>query len=1032
MRNRLIRTLKISGIAAGALILVIFLLPELFPGFVSKKIKNWANKSIEGQLNFSKARLSFIRHFPSLTLSLYDFSIMGAAPFKSDTLLAGDEIAFGLDLGSIFKPVITVNKFFLDKGIINVQVSSNGAANYNIFKTGGTTAPTNDTGSASLKIEQIVVSGSRLVYHDRSLPMLIDAKGFNYNGRGDLSKAIFDLASEINIRDFDLYYDGEAYVLSKEIKASLLTRINTSSLALKFEKNDLLINRLPVDFKGSFDFMKNGYALNFKLNSGNTALHDVFTILPPAYLKWLDKTAMTGTATLAASLEGNHIAATNTNPNLHVNIQVRNGTIRYREAPQTLHNLFLDLNAGMPGLNPDSLAINLDTLSFNIGKDYLHSSWHSTGVNPVRVNANLQGNIDLHKLDQSAGFETFDAGGIAVVSLAMNGVYSRGQNPKKIRADTIITSVPAFALNASISNGYFKYATLPGEIKNITLQLNSACSGGDYKKTSISLKNMYAVMAGSFIKGFCVVDNLENFPVDAGITASIKLEDLKKAIPLKDLRLAGDLVADIKANGTYETSGKKFPKINAALTLDKGSLQTSYYPRPIENIHFKANAYDETANLEGLHLTIEPLSFNFEGEPFALNASLQNFTDLIYNVTAKGVLDIGKIYRVFSQKGLDASGFIRTDIAMKGKQSDAAAGRYDRLSGSGSIQVKDLRLNDDAYPKPFYIEDATLRFNKDKIWLDNMLASYGSNNFTINGSVSNTIDYLLKKAALKGKIAVRSRNINVDEFMVFAGSSSAGEEKSAPAGVVLLPSGLSVEIIADADSVRYNGLLIKDLHGNILLDSGKLKLQQTSLHIADAMVSLNANYKSVNTGKAIFDLAVKADSFDIQKAYRQVKLFHDLASSASKASGIVSLDYTVKGNLNEAMMPDYPSLKGAGVLRLEKIKVRGLKLFSAMGKASGKDSINNPDLHKIVIKSSIANNVITIERVRMKVLGFRPRFEGQTTFDGRLNFKARLGLPPFGIIGIPMRIKGTAANPVIITRKTQDEDLEAAKEEEQE
>jgi AsmA protein len=68
--------------------------------------------------------------------------------------------------------------------------------------------------------------------------------------------------------------------------------------------------------------------------------------------------------------------------------------------------------------------------------------------------------------------------------------------------------------------------------------------------------------------------------------------------------------------------------------------------------------------------------------------------------------------------------------------------------------------------------------------------------------------------------------------------------------------------------------------------------------------------------------------------------------------------------------------------------------------------------------------VITLEKTRMKISGFRFRIGGETSFNGQLNLKARLGLPPLGIVGIPMRILGTQENPKFkYGRGTGDEDV---------
>ncbi|MNL59777.1 hypothetical protein D3C87_1835310 [compost metagenome] len=65
----------------------------------------------------------------------------------------------------------------------------------------------------------------------------------------------------------------------------------------------------------------------------------------------------------------------------------------------------------------------------------------------------------------------------------------------------------------------------------------------------------------------------------------------------------------------------------------------------------------------------------------------------------------------------------------------------------------------------------------------------------------------------------------------------------------------------------------------------------------------------------------------------------------------------------------------------------------------------------------------------MRVAGFRPRFEGQVSFDGRLNMKGRLGLPPFGLFGIPLSITGTQENPKVALKRNKEGKLEETAEE---
>ena len=132
-----------------------------------------------------------------------------------------------------------------------------------------------------MRLDKIAIENTHLVYNDQSTKILIDAKGFNYIGNGDLDQAIFDIYTEAEIADFDFTYDGQQYLNNKSVKADLITKINTNSLAFVFQQNNLKINKLPVEFSGKFDFLSNGYDMDFNIKSENSKLNDFFTALPP-------------------------------------------------------------------------------------------------------------------------------------------------------------------------------------------------------------------------------------------------------------------------------------------------------------------------------------------------------------------------------------------------------------------------------------------------------------------------------------------------------------------------------------------------------------------------------------------------------------------------------------------------------------------------------------------------------------------------------------------------------------------------------
>ncbi|MBP6827630.1 MAG: hypothetical protein KA165_13800, partial [Saprospiraceae bacterium] len=532
------------------------------------------------------------------------------------------------------------------------------------------------------------------------------------------------------------------------------------------------------------------------------------------------------------------------------------------------------------------------------------------------------------------------------------------------------------------------------------------------------------VLGKGRVAGSLSVKGLEKSVVKADFQADLQLEDLARAFPITDYTFSGALSARVQSDGVLDAGKKRFPATDATIQLKNGLLKTPYYPNPIEQWEVNAVINGKRGTYEDLSLQLKPLSFVFERQPFTLRADLQNPASLRYDVSAKGTLDLGKIYKVFAVKGYEMSGLLQADLSAQGTEADAVAGRYQKLQNKGTLRLANFELHTDDYPDPFFVPGSTLRFEQDKAWLSDAVLRYRKNEFTLNGYAQNMIGYAMGGGLLQGQLSVSSPRVVIDDFMAFAAPAgkAAPAVSQPPAGVVLLPKDMDLSLKTSAKEVVYGQTVLQNFSGELALQNGKLTLRETQFNIAGATVGVEGNYAPVNARKALFGLDFKADSFDVKRAYDEVPLFREMASAAEKASGLVSLKYELQGRLNDRMEPVYPSIKGKGVVKLEKIKVKGLKLFGAVSKATGKDDINDPDLKAVVMKSSIANNIITIERTKMKVLGFRPRIEGQTSLDGRLNLRFRLGLPPFGVIGIPMTVTGTSDDPLVEIRKGKEAD----------
>jgi AsmA protein len=900
-----IKFLKYTGITLVSVLALMVVVPLLFADKIEEQVKKVANEKLNGELNYSNAKVSFFTHFPSLTLTLTDFSLYGSVPFQKEKLIDSKEVAFGINLSSlVFGESIKVDQIFLANALVNIKVNQNGEANYNVYVSEPETAPKKEKAETGLKLEEIEITNSQIVYDDQSTKVHIDAFGFNYLGNGDLSQAVFALHSKAKIEKLNIIYENEPYLMNKKVDGDLITKINTNSLSFVFEQNDLFINKLLVDFTGKFDFLKDGYDIDFKIKSNKSNLNDLFTAFPPKYVTWLKDTELKGNIDLLFTLKGKYSASQNIAPDLHLDFKLKDGFVNYKQSAFPVSNLNMDVSTKVANLNPELLDLNARNISLNIQKNHLKTQLKLKGLTTPVVDLVLNSNIDLEKLNRALGVSNF------------------------------------------------------------------------------------------VVKGM--------------------------------------LIADIKAKGKYDQKQGFFPITDGKLNLKDGFVKTEYYPNPISNINVNTTITNAKGVYSDLFVLLKPATFTFEGESFWVEADMKNFDDLKYDIKAKGVLNISKIYKVFSQKGLDVDGFIKADLSLKGTQSDAEKGNYSRLQNKGTLEIRNINLATEYLPKSVLIKEGIFRFNQDKMSFTTFLASYGQSDFKLNGYLQNVFNFMSSKnGVLRGSFTLNSKYINVDEFMSSTStitqtsttSTAATLPKTAPQekGVILIPSNFDLQFYATAHKINYQGLLLQDGKGNVKMKKGKITMPNLSFNLIGCKVAMDAAYQGITPKKAVFEYAIKASDFDIKRAYKEVKMFKEMASAAENAEGIVSLDYKIKGRLNQAMMPVYPSLLGGGVLSIKDVKLKGMKMFTAVSSTTNHEAIKNPELSKVDIKTTVKNNVITIERFKFKFAGFRPRIEGTSSLDGKLNIKMRLGLPPLGIIGVPLTVTGTKDKPKVKVGKKGEE-----------
>ena len=480
---------------------------------------------------------------------------------------------------------------------------------------------------------------------------------------------------------------------------------------------------------------------------------------------------------------------------------------------------------------------------------------------------------------------------------------------------------PDFTSHLLIKNGTISNAKAPVPMKNLNVDLNIDLPALDMEQLGVDLKTLtFDLGPHNSFRAAVKTKGLSVMNVNANLKGAVNLQTLDDALGLKDLEIRGQLNADVQANGIFNKDKRLFPKTNGSIDLKEGWLKTSAYPNPIQHINLIADIINTDGTFSSLGVKITPFQFDFEGNPVFINADLQNFEDMLYKVRVKGTLNVGRIYQVFSRKGIDVSGTAVADLSLNGRESYATAGQYSKLDNKGTLLLKNIKATTTYLPKSFYLKEGYFQFENEKMWFRKFYAIYGKSDFALNGYLLNTTNYFLeRKGTLHGNFTLNSDHILVNEFMALKSGDNdnqsldlqyAKEEHPESSGVVIVPKNLDVALTVNAKKVGFKGLDINQLQGTAAIKGGQIFLKNTSFDIIGSRMSIDARYQDETPLTANFDVGFKVQDFNVQRAYKEIDMVRTMASSAKDVSGIVSLDYKLKGDFDQNMTPIYPSLEG--------------------------------------------------------------------------------------------------------------------------
>ena len=469
---------KIVKVIAIVLILVLGILiaaPFFLEAKIGDIIKNSVNNNVNATLDFEDANLSLISSFPNAELNLKNVTLINHAPFKGDTLFAGEDLSLKMGLGELFKAEddpIAIKNLMISGAKIHIVVNENEDANYEIAKDDGTSGTTTGVSqNFSFDLQSYAISKSKVIYDDRAAKLFLEVSDIEHSGKGDLSASSSELDTNTEaVVSFEL--DSTNYLRKHKIKLNALIGIDLIDDKYTLLKNEALVNQLPLVFDGFVKVNENSQEIDISFKTPSSDFKNFLAVIPTVYSKNIENVKTSGDFIVEGQFTGvvdqEHI------PKFNIRINSENASFKYPDLPKSVSSIYVDTKIkNSTGLAEDTY-IEIKNTSFKIDKDVFNLNARiSELLGNTRVEAHMDGNMDLSNISKAYPLSTdFDLKGqlIADISTAFDMASVESKQYENTRTNGSM-EVKGFEYNSDDFANPVKIAVIAMHFNPTTVQL---------------------------------------------------------------------------------------------------------------------------------------------------------------------------------------------------------------------------------------------------------------------------------------------------------------------------------------------------------------------------------------------------------------------------------------------------------------------------------------------------------------------------------------------------------------------------------
>lgn len=612
----------------GLLLVSAFAIPFFFKDKIQAKVNELIAQKVDANVYYNNFGLSLFKNFPTLTLSLTDFGVVGNSPFVGDTLVQAKSFDVSLDIQSVIAGgEIAVHHIGLDVPKIKVKVLKDGTANYDIYKADTTTSTTAPAEKSNFKvgINSWEINDGSIVYNDLKDDTYASFTGINHEGKGDISSDVYDLVTKTSIEQANVKFKGADYLHDKTLAADLDMNINQATKKYTFRNNKVTLNDFVLNLDGFVSMPDtNNIVMNLKYNAPESEFKQLLSLVPNIYTEKFKDLKAEGKVAFDGTVNGTY--NNHSMPAFGFNLMVENGMFQYPDLPAAVTGINIDFKASNTTNKLANTVLDIRKFNLNFGQNPVTAKALIQGLNPSKVNADVAAKLDLQQLAQMFPMDGLVMKGLYAINLKANGVY-----------DSTTKQFPKVNALMSLANGYIKSDKFPEPIQNLNIKASLVNTNGALASTVLTVSDFRMLLQNEPFQATGIIKDFANYNWDIKAKGKVDLTKITKIYPLKDMTLKGKIDADIETKGKMsDVTAKRYSNLP---TSGKASLQ---------GFEFVSKEYPQGVKINHADMTFTPQAINVSNangylgtSDFVANGTISNYIGYaLNNETVKGKMNV--------------------------------------------------------------------------------------------------------------------------------------------------------------------------------------------------------------------------------------------------------------------------------------------------------------------------------------------------------------------------------------------------------